>query len=117
MQQGLWARLRGEVDVQLRRGGWYRVVRETPLEAVLDANGRQVNVPKSFLQIVSARPEVWTVVPRPPRSGRLPMTWGPRYAVCPNCRARAPLGKPVPSMRCPTCNGVFEIGWGDGYSS
>jgi NADH pyrophosphatase NudC (nudix superfamily) len=50
-------------------------------------------------------------VPRPPRSARLPLTWGARYAVCPNCRERARLEERKTSMRCPKCNGFFDIGW------
>jgi tRNA(Ile2) C34 agmatinyltransferase TiaS len=52
-------------------------------------------------------------VPRPPRSGALPASWGPRYAVCPGCRDRARLAGPSATMRCNKCGGVFEIGWED----
>jgi hypothetical protein len=41
----------------------------------------------------------------------MPLSWGNIYAVCPNCCARAPLGRRVPSMRCTGCGGEFEIAW------
>lgn len=111
MQATQWARLRSDAEYQLRRGAWYRVLRLTPLEAVLDVNQKQVSVPRAYLQVVPGRPERWSVVPRPRNSVRLPATWGSRYAVCPNCRARAPLGRPAVTLRCPKCNGVFDVGW------
>jgi len=109
-----WARVRPEQTAKLRQGAWYRVVRLTPVEAVLDVNGRPIAVPRPSLQIVPAPPSRWTVVPRPPGAGgRLPLTWGPRYGVCPNCRERARLEGRPSSMRCPKCNGHFDIGWDD----
>ena len=107
-----WARLRPDQTARIRQGAWYRVVRLTPLEAVLDINGRQTSVARPSLHIVPAPPTRWTVVPRPPNSGgRLPLTWGPRYGVCPSCRQRARLESRASSMRCPKCNGHFDIGW------
>lgn len=109
-----WARLRPDESAHLRRGAWYRVVRLTPLEAVLDVNGRPTAVPRPSLQIVPTAPSRWTVVPRPPNAGgRLPLSWGPRYGVCPQCRERARIETRATSMRCPKCNGHFEIGWDD----
>ncbi len=111
MTAGQWARIRPEEGGHLRRGAWYRVVRLTPLEAVLDVNGSPTSLPRTALEIVPTPPSRWTVVPRPPRSARLPLTWGPRYAVCPACRERARLEARATSMRCPKCNGHFDIGW------
>jgi hypothetical protein len=109
-----WARLRPDQTARIRQGAWYRVVRLTPLEAVLDVNGRPTAVARPSLDIVPAPPSRWTVVPRPPNaSGRLPLTWGPRYGVCPGCRERARLEARASSMRCPKCNGHFDIGWED----
>src|SRR6266550_334478 len=84
-----WARIRPAEASHLRRGAWYRVVKLTPQEAVLDVNGTLTAFPRPSLEILPTRPTRWTVVPRPPRSARLPITWGSRYGVCPNCRARA----------------------------
>jgi hypothetical protein len=108
---GQWARLLPAQVGNLRRGAWYRVVRLTPKEAVLDVNGTLTAVPRPALEILPARPTRWTIVPRPSGAARLPSTWGPRYGVCPSCRERAPLQERSASMRCPKCNGVFDIGW------
>jgi hypothetical protein len=110
-----WARLRAEATVPLRRGAWYRVLRRTNSDAVLSVNQRLVNVPIGVLQLSSRPPTSWAVVPRAPSARLLPHNWGPRYAVCPQCNARAPLAKGPVSMRCPACNGVFDVGWGDAY--
>lgn len=106
-----WARLRSTEAATLRRGAWYRVVKLTPQEAVLDVNGKPTPFPRPSLEILPERPKQWAVVPRPSRSPRLPTTWGPRYGVCPNCRERARLEEQTVSLRCPKCNGFFEIGW------
>ena len=110
-----WARLRAEASVPLRRGAWYRILRLTATDAVLDVHQRIVNVPLALLQVAPRPPSVWTVVPRPPSARNLPSSWGPRYAVCPNCHARSPLPKGPVSMRCTSCSGVFDVGWGDSY--
>ncbi|MGH7608246.1 MAG: hypothetical protein ACREME_13015 [Gemmatimonadales bacterium] len=106
-----WARVRPDQSAKLRQGAWYRVVRLTPAEAVLDINGRPVAVPRPSLQIVPTPPTRWAVVPRPAHAARMPLAWGPRYGVCPNCRERARLEAHATSMRCPKCNGHFDIGW------
>lgn len=93
-------------------------MRLTPLEAILDVNGRPVAVSKASLQIVSAAPSRWTVVPRPQTTGgRMPTSWGARYGVCPNCRERARLEQRAAAMKCPKCGGFFDIGWDDSYFS
>ncbi len=106
-----WARLLPAQPGHLRRGAWYRVVRLTAMEAVLDVNGTLTAVPRPSLEILPARPIRWTVVPRPSRAARLPASWGACYGVCPNCRERARLEERTASMRCPKCNGYFDIGW------
>ena len=108
---GQWARVRPTEAGHLRRGAWYRVVRLTATEAVLEVNGALTTVPRPSVEIVPTPPSRWAVVPRPPRSARLPTSWGPRYAVCPNCRTRARLEEKTTAMRCPKCNGFFDIGW------
>jgi len=113
MATGQWARLRPAEPGKLRRGAWYRVVRLTAAEAVLDVNGTLTVFPRPSLEILPTPPTRWTVVPRPPQSARLPIAWGPRYGVCPNCRTRARLEQRASSMRCPKCNGFFDIGWED----
>src|ERR1051325_1808397 len=86
-----WARLETDGNFPLRRGAWYRVAdlssseamldvnlqhvpvaREyrvahlSPSEAMLDVNRQHVPVPRASVKIVTAPPQYWTVVPRPP---------------------------------------------------
>lgn len=110
-----YARLGADVDCRLRRGAWYRVVRLGPRVAVLDVNREPLPVARDLLQIAPQRPSAWTVVPVPRNARAIPHSWGRLYAVCPSCRARSPLfGRPA-SLRCPSCNGLFDVAWGDGY--
>jgi hypothetical protein len=106
-----WARLRPNQTAALRRGAWYRVVRVTSGEAVLDVNGLPIVIARTSVQIVTTVPTRWAVVSRPPNALRMPLSWGSRYGVCPNCRERARLEPRAASMRCPKCNGLFDIGW------
>jgi hypothetical protein len=112
-----WARLKEDVECDLRRGAWYKVLKLAPLEAVVDVKGKPITVPRRALELAPSPPLRWTVVPRPKRSPRFPSSWGLEYAVCPNCRDRAPLiGRPA-SLRCTRCNGLFAIAWDESYLS
>jgi len=108
---GMWARLAADLNIRLRRGAWYRITQLGPLQAVVEVRGRSLEVPSAFLQVVDSPPRTWSVVVRPSDAVRLPVDWGDRYAVCPNCSARAPLGERVPSMSCTRCGGEYEIAW------
>ncbi len=110
-----WARLKENVQTPLRRGAWYRIVKLTASEATLDVKGKPVALPRGELQLSPTAAQRWTVVPAPKNAPRFPATWGPRYAVCPNCRDRARLEAEAPSMRCHRCNGLFEIAWNEPY--
>ncbi len=110
-----WARIRARAFPPLRRGGWYRVVQLTPTEVILDVNRRPLTVPRPFLQVLPIRPRMWSVVLRPRGSANPPQSWGPRYAVCPHCCARAPVSDRSTSMRCPACQMAFVIGWSDSH--
>ena len=110
-----WARLQSDVNVKLRRGAWYRIMKLGPLEAVLEVNRRPLAVSRMLLQIVQAPPTRWSVVPAQRNALRFPSGWGEHYAVCPSCRERAPIeGRPT-SMRCNRCNGLFEVAWNEPY--
>lgn len=110
-----WARVRGAENCQVRRGAWYRVLRLTPDEAILDVGKRSFRVPRSSLQVVPVRPQRWSVVPRPADAVNMPLSWGSTYAVCPSCRDRSPLkGRPT-EIRCGRCGGVFAVAWDDPY--
>lgn len=108
-----WARLKGDVKCALRQGAWYRILKLAPMEVVVDVKGKPVAVPRGQLQLSSEPALYWSVVPSPKQSPRYPTTWGSRYAVCPNCRDRAPLEGHPTSMRCHRCNGFFEIAWNE----
>ncbi len=110
-----WARVRGDVNCNVRRGAWYEVVRVSPEEVVLDVNQRSVSIARSSVQVVPLRPQRWSVVARPHDAINLPLSWGSRYAVCPNCRHRSPLRGHATELRCPRCTGVFAIAWDDPY--
>jgi hypothetical protein len=111
-----WGRLQADVHCALRRGAWYRVTAIGTLEATVDVGRKPQSVPSFLLQIVSAPPRRWTVVPRPAGAVRMPRDWT-RYLVCPSCRDRAPVparGQPR-SLTCDRCRGEFQIDWGEGY--
>jgi hypothetical protein len=111
-----WGRLQADVDCALRRGAWYRVMAIGGLEVTVEVGDRLQSVPRSLLQIVSAPPRRWTVVPRPAGAVGMPQEWT-RYAVCPSCRERRALperGRPR-SLTCGRCRGAFEIDWSEGY--
>ena len=110
-----WARLQTDVNVKLRRGAWYRILKLGPLEAVVEVNRRPLTVARTLLQIVQAPPTRWTIVAAPRNSTRVPSSWGERYAVCPGCRDRAPLVDRPTSMRCQRCNGLFDVAWDEHY--
>src|SRR3989454_4480247 len=55
-----WARTRVRTSRQVRRGAWYRVLRATALEGVLEVNRRPVTAPRTFLQILPFRPTMWS---------------------------------------------------------
>ena len=104
-----WAQVKTDMNLRLRRGAWHLVTRMTGQHVVIEVNRRTVTVPKELLQIRPTRPDEWAVVRRPLDAVDLPLGWGDRYAVCPGCGARAPLGGTASRMRCTRCGGEFEI--------
>jgi len=108
-----WARLRVDVDCPLRRGAWYPVERLRPTQVTLEVLGATVSVARQSLDIVSAPPRRWSVVPRPKNPGLFPGVV--RYGVCPNCRARVPLTEQPVILRCTRCDEVFDIAWEEQY--
>jgi hypothetical protein len=104
-----WARVAGDVNVGVRRGAWYQVVRLTTEAAWLDVPYRTLSVPRECLEIVTVRPDLWSVVARPYDAVDLPVKWGSGYAVCPRCSRRAALPEGPVEMLCPGCHKVFRI--------
>lgn len=105
-----WARLQTDVKCRLRRGAWYRVLRLGALEATLDVHGHPQTVARSALELSAAPPSRWSVVPYARRAAGVPDA-GAVYAVCPGCRSRASMVDRPATLRCPRCNGLFEIAW------
>ncbi len=106
-----WARLKGDLKCALRQGAWYRILKLTPTEVVVEVKGKPVSVARGQLQLSPEPALRWSVVPSPKHAPRFPPAWGPRYAVCPNCRDRAKLEGQPDGMRCSRCNGYFKIAW------
>jgi len=104
-----WARVVGDVNVSVRRGAWYEVIRLTPDAALLAVNRRTFNVPRTAVQVAIVRPREWSVVSRPFDAVDLPVGWGSRYGVCPRCSQRASLKDQHVEMKCPGCREVFPI--------
>jgi hypothetical protein len=105
-----WARLSADYDCPLRRGAWYRVLSASQLEVVVEVHDKPVLIARPWLELVAVPPPRWTVVERPRASRRASHDLGARYAVCPSCRERVPLGGRPSRMRCRRCSGLFRMG-------
>ncbi len=93
-----WARLRQDTQSVLRRGAWYLVRSLGPDEAVLEVDNATVRVPRDSVD-----------------ADKLPESWGYFYVVCPNCAARAPVGRPAGEKRCTRCEQSFAVAWDERY--
>src|SRR2546425_11367366 len=86
-----WARLKADVKCALRKGAWYRILKLTSSEVVLDVKGKPLSVPRGQLQLSSEPALCWSVVPSPKHTARFPATWGARSEerrVGKECRSR-----------------------------
>jgi hypothetical protein len=110
-----WARVQGNVNHRLRRGAWYRIATLTEHQALLEVNRQRVAVPRAALHIAFAPPQYWSVVTRPADVKNLAAHWGERYAVCPGCRNRAQLKQMPQTLRCPRCEQVYRVAWGEWF--
>ncbi len=115
MPERLYARLRENVNVRLRRGAWYKVVCVEGLKAMLEVNGRNVVVAAALLEIVKRPPPRWTVVTQRPEDARKAPTLSERYGVCPSCGERASLPSRMRRLRCAYCKFEFEVAWDEAY--
>lgn len=112
----LYARLREDVNLRLRRGAWYRVLKVEGLKAILLVGGRHVLVASALLEIVKRPPPRWTVVTQTADyMRRAPRALAERYGVCPSCGERAPLAHRVRRLRCASCKFEFDVAWDEGY--
>ena len=118
MSEKLYARLREDVNIRLRRGAWYRVLKLEDLKAILEVGGRPVKVATALLEIVKRPPPRWTVV-TPTGAGvkKAPPSMAQRYAVCPSCGDRAAIPRQIARLRCTSCKWEFEIAWDEAYLS
>ncbi len=105
----LFARLKADVELEMRRGAWYRVLEHDDLQAVLDVNHQRVGVLKAWLEIQPRPPLQWSIVSSPPGSRKVPRELGQAYVVCPNCRGRSPLPKRGNTLQCRRCREEFEL--------
>ena len=110
-----WARLRRDTGNVLRRGAWYRVLSLGAEEAVVDVDNAPVRIARKDLEVTETRPSRWTIVARPRDAEKVPESWGEFYAVCPNCAARAPVGRPPGQKRCTRCEQAFDVAWDERY--
>lgn len=112
MAQTLYACLQADVEIELRRGAWYRVISLDDLQAVLDVNRKPVGVLRAWLQIQPRPPLRWALVAQPAATSglRIPPDLRGTYGVCPNCRSRAALPKRGRALTCPRCRQEFPLG-------
>jgi hypothetical protein len=113
---GTWVRLQADLNCNLRRGAWYRLLKVERLAVVVDVNHKAVPVVRAFVQITKAPPRRWTVVATPAHTARaLPPDVGSHYAVCPSCRDRVALHGRPRRMLCRRCGVDFAVAWEEHY--
>jgi len=116
MAERLYARLCENVNLHIRRGAWYRVLKVEDLHATLEVNKRPVPVAKALLEFVKRPPAKWTVVQqRASWIATPPAGFTSEYGVCPFCTERAPLAPGIRRMDCPSCKSDFEVAWNERY--
>src|SRR5260370_7470526 len=104
-----WARTRVRSSRHARRGAWYRVILATPHEGTLFVNHQPLTVPRSFLQILPFRPQMWSVVALLRNAAQPPLPCAATYGVCPSCSARPPLAQPASNLPFHHSNRVFPL--------
>jgi hypothetical protein len=114
--QRKWVRLQADLNCNLRRGAWYRLLSVERLAVVVDVNHQPVPIVRAFVQITESAPRRWTVVPTPSCTARpLPLDLGTHYAVCPSCRDRVALHGRPPRLLCRRCGVDFAVAWDEHY--
>jgi hypothetical protein len=112
----LYARLCENVNLHIRRGAWYRVLKLEELPATLEVNRHPVPVAKALLEFAKRPPAQWTVVQqRASWVAAPPAGFSGVYAVCPSCTERAPLPARTKRMTCPACKWEFPVAWNEHY--
>jgi len=113
--QRMWGRLYADVDVKLRRGAWYKVLRIEGLDAVIEVNRKPRTVLKALLEISTRPPIRWSMVAVPPNRKNAVGTPGERYGVCPSCNERSAIPKRAKRHACPHCKREYEVAWDEKY--
>jgi hypothetical protein len=115
----VWARVNPQGAHVLRRGAWYRLMRE-PRDGIvlLDVNKEIVPIGEQFVTLVDHKPAKWSVVSRDPadygaRRASMERHLDATYAVCPACRTRTNVEHTSQSRRCPNCGGLYAVDWGE----
>ncbi len=115
MAERMWGRLQADLNVKLRRGAWYRVLRIKGLEAVIEVNLRPYTILKALLEISPKPPVRWTVVPVRKQAPAAPAKLGESYGVCPSCTERATLPRRAARHTCPRCRRDYAVAWDERY--
>lgn len=111
-----YARLCENVNLHIRRGAWYRVLKVADLHATLEVNKKPVAVATALLEFVKRPPAKWTVVQqRASWIAQPPTGFTGEYAVCPSCTERAPLAAGTKRMPCPSCKWEYDVAWDEHY--
>jgi len=111
----LWGRLRTDLDVKLRRGAWYKVLKVEGMEATIEVNLRPYTILKGLLEISAKPPVRWTVVLVPQHVKHAPAKPGESYGVCPSCTQRAALPRRAERYTCPRCRRDYAVAWDERY--
>jgi hypothetical protein len=111
----MWGRLQADVDIKLRRGAWYKVLKVQGLDAILEVNKQPRAVLKALLELSKRPPIRWSVVPTPKTARRTPLKPGDRYGVCPSCNERSILPRRAERHTCPRCRRDYAIAWDEPY--
>src|SRR2546426_12531531 len=75
-----WARLKANENHPLRRGAWYRILKLTASEAIVDVKGKPLPVPRGHLQLSPSPGLRWAVVAGAQNVLRVLSCWGREYA-------------------------------------
>src|SRR5438874_6351263 len=81
-----WARVKTDLHLGLRRGAWYRVIRETGSQVILDVDHQPATILREYLEFASVRPDRWTIVERPSDVAGAAAGWASHTASAPIAR-------------------------------
>jgi DNA-directed RNA polymerase subunit RPC12/RpoP len=107
-----WARLQVDANIRLRRGAWYKVLKEEGFDLIIEVNRRPVRALRALFEVRDRPIPRWTIVAA--KAGKKSPMSG-HYAVCPSCNERTNVkGKPK-RLACTRCRSEFEVAWDEVY--